>query len=892
MTLKDLALRARALLRPNRVEQELAEELAFHLECETRKLMDQGVPPAEARQRAQARFGSTALAADQCRDERGTAVVENTVRDVQVAWRSFAKAPLASLTIVVTVALGLGVVAVLFTILNTLVFRTDQVPGIDAMVAVERSQADDRDGAVLTRPVFEAMRAETNVFTDVYAAVSGVVLHADGRRMAVTLVTGDFFATVGVTPVMGRGLTPDDDARSGGHPVMVLSHKGWERHFHRDPNVIGRTVLVNGAPFEIVGVTAVGFRGLEVGGPDLWAPLSQLAQFRPTDRGREDASSVQIVGRLRPGVSRESARAQLVAWDANRSTRTPDRPTPTLDVVPRRGTVPQPLEAIALFTPLFVAFGLILLIGCANVANLLLARGMARQREIGVRLSLGASRWRIVRQLLTESVLLALAAAAGGYLFSRLALAGAVSWVMRTVPLDIGDVDLSMPAADWRVAVFLVIGALVATGAFALMPALRATAIDPVRTLRGALVNDARPSRTRNALIGLQVLASALLLISAAIFLRSGLAAARFDPGLRTADTVLIDIDNEATRRSIVQALTTDTTITASAAVRPQLLAPLRLAFADPGSGAGKTRITIKAVSGSYFDVLGIPIVQGRTFLPSETDRHPVAIVSESVARTLWPDGGAVGRSVTLEPDAGVQVPSGVLRINPRAAIDDASMPVQTVTVVGVARDVAGLRFTGIREAGVFLPTSLDVAHTSVVARVQGPPTLARQALLDRLTAIDPNMGTIVTMGSVARTETFFLQAAFLVSLVLGGLALVLTVSGLFSVLSYLVEQRTREIGVRMALGASPRTVTQLVLAQATRPVLVGLLAGAVLAIALALAVLALPVGAVIAPIVHVTDPVAYLASLGLIVAVCLVAAWIPAARAAKVDPMRTLREA
>src|SRR5262247_1811845 len=274
-------------------------------------------------------------------------------------------------------------------------------------------------------------------------------------------------------------------------------------------------------------------------------------------------------------------------------------------------------------------------------------------------------------------------------------------------------------------------------------------------------------------------------------------------------------------------------------------------------------------------------------FMPSERDHHPVAIVSESVARALWPDGRGVGESFRLEPDAGLQAPRGLLRINPNAAADNALVQARMVTVVGVARDVPGLRFTGIKEAGVFLPTGLDVENTSLVARVQGEPNLARQALLDRLTKIDPNMGTIITMRSVARTETFFLQTAFWVSLMLGGLALLLTVSGLFSVLSYLVEQRTREIGLRMALGASPRAVTQWVLGQTTRPVMAGLIAGA----ALATAVLATPFGALISQIVHVTDPVAYLASLGLIVAVCLLAAWIPAARAAKVDPMRTLRQ-
>ena len=889
MTLNDLKLRARALLRPNRVEQELEEELAFHIEREARTLIDEGMPPAEARHRAQARFGSTALAADRCRDQRGTAVIDNTIRDLQYAMRAFAKAPLAAFTIVVTVAIGLGVVAVLFTILNSLIFRVDQVPDIGEMYAVERIEPASGGGSLLTRPIFEALRADTQVFTDAYATVPEVDLHVDGRTMAVTLVTGNFFQVVRVNSVMGRTFMPADDARSGGNAVIVLSDKGWDRHFKRDPSVLGRTVLVNGAPFEIIGVTAAGFRGLEVGGPDLWAPLSQLGQFRPGDRGREDAVGVEIVGRLRPGVSKDNARAQLAAWDSHRSADTPGRRFTNIDLLPRRGTIPQPAEAIALFAPLFVAFGLILMIGCANVANLLLARGVARQREIGIRLSLGASRQRIVRQLMTESVLLALAAAGGGYLISRLALESAVYWALRTMPTDIGDVNLSVPAADWRVALFLVAAAVAATGFFALMPALQATATDPVRTLRGELVKDARPGRARHALIGVQVFASALLLICAAIFLRSAIASARFDPGLRTADTVLIDINREPTRAAMIQAVTSDATITAYAAVRPQLLAPLRVAFAD--AGAGKIPVVFKSVSGSYFDVLDIPILRGRAFMAWERDHHPVVIVSESVARALWPDGRSVGETFRLEPDSGVQRPGGFLTVNPDAPADDALVQARMVTVVGVARDVPGLRLTDVKEAGVFLPTVLDVPKTSIVARVQGEPNLARQTLLGRLTTIDPNMEPIITMRTVAMMETFFLQIAFWVSLMLGGLALLLTVSGLFSVLSYLVEQRTREIGVRMALGASAHTVTQLMLAQTARPVVAGLIAGAGLAAALATAVLATPAGALISQIVHVTDPVAYLASLGVIVAACLLAAWIPAARAAKVDPMRTLRQ-
>jgi predicted permease len=879
MTLRDLALRARALFMPRRVEQELHEELAFHIEREAIKLIDEGMAPGEARVRAQARFGSTTLAADHCRDERGTAIIDNTIRDVQYASRAFVKAPLTAFTIVMTVAIGLGTLAVLFTVLNAL-FRVDNVPDISQIYEVQRPPQASGNTSPLTRPVFEAMRSETSVFTDSYAAVDDIGLRIDGHMMDVTLVTGNFFQVVRVNPVMGRALTPADDQRSGGNPVIVLSHSGWDRHFQRDPNVIGRTVLVHDAPFEIIGVAPQGFRGLDVIAPEFWAPLSQLAAFQPQYRGEEDDVAVDIIGRVRPELSMENARAQLAAWDFNRVPQGNDRRALTIELVPQRGIIFQPMEAAAVFTPLFIAFGLILLIGCANVANLLLARGVARQREIGIRLSLGASRQRIVRQLLTEGVLLALLAAAGGYLISRLALDGAVSWALDTMPLDLGDVDLSVPAADWRVTLFLVTAAVGATGLFALIPALQATRIDPVRTLRGELVKETRPGRARNALIGVQVFASALLLICAAIFLRSAWASSQFNPGMRVADTVLIDI-NEPKRAAMIRALASESTITAYAAVRPPLLAPLRVAFAD--AGAGKTSVAFKSVSSAYFDVLGIPIVRGRAFTDVEGDRDSVVIVSESVARALWPNGSGVGESFKLEPDVTVKQSEGV--------VDQALLQARTVTVVGVARDVPGFRITSVKEAGVFLPTSLDIAQTSVVARVQGAPNLARDTLLDHLTIVDPSIGNIVTLQTVARMETLILQVAFWVSLILGGLALLLTVSGLFSVLSYLVEQRTREIGVRMALGASSQKVTQLMLAQTTKPVMYGLIAGAGSAAALAAAVIASPIGAYISQIVQVTDPVAYVSSLLVIIAACLLAAWIPAARAAKVDPMRTLRQ-
>ena len=887
MNLRDLKLRARALLAPNRAERDLHDELSFHIEREAMKLMDQGLPPEDARARAQATFGSTTVAADECRDERGTAFIDNTIGDLHYALRTFRRAPLASLTIVVTVAIGLGVVAVLFTVLNVLLFRTDSVPDITEIYAVARPQQANGDLSKFSRQRFEALRSETNVFTEAYAVLNQVNLRVDGRMMAVNLVSASFFRVVSVNPIMGRALSAADDDRAGGNPVLVLSDTGWQRHFNREPNVIGRTVLVTGAPYEIVGVMPEGFRGLEVSAPDFWAPLARVVDFEPEVRGAEDKVGIEIIGRLKPGVSMESARAQLAAWDSNQSA-TPDR-TMSIELLPRRGTVDQPLEAIAVFLPLFFAFGLILLIGCANVANLLLARGVARQREIGIRLSIGASRRRIVRQLLTESVLLALAAAGGGYLVSRLALEGAVYWAMRTIPMDVGDVNLSVPAADWRVALFLVLAAIAATAFFAVVPALHATRIEPVRTLRGELIKDARPGRARNILIGVQVLASALLLICAAIFLRSAISASEFNPGFRTADTLLIDAVNDSKRDAMLQALANDSTVTALAGVRPPLLALPPRAFGD--AGAGKVALSYKYVSAGYFDVLGIPIVRGRTFTTAESDDHPVAVVSESVARTLWPNGDGLGETFRIEPDLTAQQRNGFLTINPEAGAGGAPLTPRMVTVIGVSKDVAGFRITDVREAGVFLPTTIDAPKTFLVARIQGDADLARHTLLERLTRIDPNMGMIMTLRTVARLETFFLKMAFGVSVILGGLALLLTVSGLFSVLSYLVEQRTREIGVRIALGASSQKVTQLMLAQTTRPVLFGLMAGAALAASLATLVLATEAGAMISEIVHVTDPVAYLSSLVVIVAACLFAAWIPASRAAKVDPMKTLRQ-
>ena len=534
MILRRLKLRARAVFARRRVERDLDEELAFHIERETRKHLANGLSLAEARTRAMARFGSLTVAADECRDARGTALVDGVVRDVLYAWRSFRRAPLVALTIVTTVGLGLGLVAVVFTLLNGALFRVDEVRNPHELFAVVRQQSANAEPERFTRPQYEALGRETGVFSDAFATMD-VDTRIEGRRMEGSLVTGNFFHVLGVSAARGRTLTPSDE-ELGGRPAIVLSHRAWSRHFASDPGVLDRTLLVNRVPFQVVGVMPEGFRGLVVAAPDFWAPLSLVGHFSRAHAGREDSVGIGIIGRLRPGLSRGQALAELAAWDSRRERAVErpaasgvERPVANLVLEPKSGTASLSAETTLLFTPLFFAFGLILLIGCANVANLLLARAVARQREIGIRLAIGASRRRIICQLLTESLLLALASAVLAFGISRLVLEGVVYAVTSTMPPDIGDIRLAVPPGDWRVALFLVVGAVVSTMFFALLPALQATRLELVRAVRGEVVRDARPGRARSVLVTLQVTASALLLICSAVFLRSALATASIE---------------------------------------------------------------------------------------------------------------------------------------------------------------------------------------------------------------------------------------------------------------------------------------------------------------------------------------------------------------------------
>jgi predicted permease len=897
MNLRDLFLRVRALVAPRRVEHELDEELAFHIDYETQKHIANGLSAADARARALARFGPVSLVAERCRDARGTALIDDLARDVLYAFRTFRRAPLAAFTIVATVALGLGLVAAVFTFFNAFL-RADAVQDPGELFVVVRPTGPGADSSVpFTRAEYEALRRQTRVFADVAASARSTETRIDGHPASGTLVTGNFFHVLGVRAVLGRTLTPADDELSTGRPI-VLSHRAWIKLFAGDQTVISRGVSVNGVPCDIVGVMPEDFGDL-VGPRNYWAPLA-LGELRQSHAGREDELPVDVVGRLKPGISSEQAAAGLDVWASGRANlpalSTPeakaagDHPV-SIRLQPRQRTLADWLEGLALFSPIFVAFGLVLMIGCANVANLLLARGVSRQREIGIRLSLGASRRRVVRQLLTESLMFALAAAACGFAVSRICLEGALYAASTTMPPQFAEaVDLGVPSADWRVLVFLIAGAIVSTVSFGLVPALQATRVELVRASRGEVTRDARPSRARHALIAVQVGASALLLICAAVFLRSAFAAAMADPGVRTADTITVPIANESRRAVIVREATAHPSVFAVAAEAPPVLAEasvLAEATADKQAGDfAETRrsvsIDCKFVSPAYFQLLDIDLMKGRAFTDAErTADAGVTVVSESAARRLWPNGEALGQVVRIQADRStdLQRPSA----SPR--------PSRAYTVVGIARDVRGSAiFQFFAFSGVYLPIDPQRPGTSLMLRVRGDPEQARLALLDRLLRVDPALDhEVVTLRTRAGMGAYILQVVFWVTVVLGGLALALTVSGLFSVLSYLVEQRAKEIGVRMALGATTTNIAVLVLSQSVRPVGFGLLAGGGLAAGVAIVLLS-TLGSESGNTVRVFDPMAYAASLLVIVIACVLGASVPALRAARVDPIATLR--
>jgi predicted permease len=870
MNARVLWLRIKALLSRRRSEVELAEELDFHLEMQARKHRDAGVDPDEALRRARIEFGNLDLVKEDARDVRGIRPIEELVADVRYALRTFRRAPAFALAVVATIGLGVGINTSVFTIFNAYVLRPFDVRDPYSLYSVDWM---DRVGRIhaFTGADYDALRrpnssvSDLSAYRPIGARLNGVTATGDG-------VTENFFTMLGVRSALGRTLVADDAARS----VVVLSYAAWQSRFSGDSSVVGRRILLRGYPFQVVGVAQPGFEGLFKKPRDFWVPLGALGNLDSVNLSGPPGREVfSMLARCAPGASESQAGASLGSALQILTAARPDSARfARVFLTSRASALPRSLKSYLAFSPLAVAFALILVLACANVANMLLARGLARQRELGTRLALGAPRARLVRQLITESIVLALPAVALGFAISWVAVDIGIRSLFATLPVDLVAFVRPMPLhPDVRVFVFAFIATIASAFVFGVAPSLHATKLSAVDTTRGKINSAASPRRLRNALIVGQIAVSSLLLTISGILLREAARLGQADIGLRTRDVVSIEIEGRS-RADVLAALGTSRlvdTIAAAASLPLDMRFP-SVAVAPSGDSTSVDAI-YNRVSASYFDVLSIGISSGRGFTREDEQEGAAVIVSDGTAHRLWPNASPLGRSLHL-------------RLRSTAGPRDPLRRYQDARVIGTVRDVVIQSVEdGKDQAVMYFPIGLDAPGCCLLARVRSDPVAAKRALDAELERAAPGgVDRIDRLETFAAGAIYPYRVAYWVALALGLIALALTVVGVYGVVAYVVGQRTREIGVRIALGATTRDVLRLMLGQSVRQALTGGAIGALLALGVA-RVLASNIQGMPA-----FDVVAFVGASLCVIAACLVAALVPSRRASKINPTEALR--
>lgn len=856
-----------------RPDEDFSNEIEAHLDLETDRLVAEGLAPGAARAAARRAFGNVARRREDFH-ERGRLVwLEQTLLDLRYAARGLRQRPAFLLTTVLTLAVGIAVVTVAFTVFNAYVLRPYALDSPETLHRVSwRTEADGSAGFQWRE--YEAIRDRREVFESVVAQ-DLQLLTLNARPATIALVSVNYFDDLAPRLQLGRGLS-EVDAEPGA-PVAVIAHHLWTAMFAGDPAIIGRTLELSGRDFTIVGVLTPKFAGLGESPADAWLLYSSYAALKPARPGLAP-QPIDVLGRLQSGVHAEQAQAALSPMIAALRGGSEEV---RVAVTPEPSPITLDGELLLVVMPIFAAFGLVLVTACANLSNVMLARGIARHREIAVRLSIGAGRGRIIRQLLAEGVLISFMAALAGLAIAAWSLRVATSIFFAALPASFADIIRLAPLTiDGRVFLFAVVVALAATVLFALFPAIQASRVPLMGALHDRVAGSGRDSRFRGALIVGQVGVSMVLVVAALTFTRGGLAMRSVDLGYDIDDVVSITPRPGA--RALIPAvlaqLDTDprvevVSVTGGNPLKGRGL-QRRLAVAAPGAASSTiTRYTF--VAPSYFAQLRLPIERGRGFSADEARGAPVALVSAALAATLWPGEEPIGQTLVIEPSNG------------RPVVD---LDLPAVTVIGVTRDViSGFIVDGIDPAHVYLPVDARSAHASALL-VRGRPggNLTLTALPDLFAhlAIDPQAFETLPLTELRAAQLFPFQATALVGALLGAIALVLSISGLFGVLTYNVNQRTREIGIRMALGASAVAVVRLVMQQSARFAAIG----AVIGLFAAFGVMRAADAAVQFREVSLIDLVSFAAAPLLVLSAAALAALQPARRATSVHPAITLR--
>jgi len=816
-------------------------------------------------------------------------------QDMRYGMRMLLKNWGVTLIAVLSLALGIGANTSVFSIVNGLLFRPiGGVVATEQLVALYTSDYSGPLYGTTSYADYVEFRDRTDVFDGLLAHTLRPMSLSEGgeaERMMSAIVTGNYFDVLGVRAVTGRTFTREEDEAPDAAPVVVISHGLWQRRFGSDQSVVGKIVALSGQPFTIVGITPPEFTGTILGiAPDLFVPVNMAARASGAARGLEERGnrSLFVMGRLKPGIGIEGAQANLDVLASNLREAYAEQWT-NVRGEGRRVTLLSESESRVppqISTPVFGAVGLltgvvalVLLIACANVANLLLARASARRKEIGIRIALGASRRRIVRQLLTESVLLACLGGAAGLLVSLWAVDLLVSYTPPTpVPLAL---DFS---PDWRVLAFA-LGVSIITGViFGLAPALQATQSNVLPALKDESLAAGRAPRRfglRNLLVVAQVALSLVLLIGAGLFLRSLQNAQSIDPGFRTDNVLMmtpeIEIQgyDENKARTFYRQLLER--VESLPGVRSATFAEVvPLGFQSQRQGihvegyerrtGEEMEVDVNTVAPRYFETLGIDLVLGRDFTPEDREgAPPVVIINESFARRFYRgDQNPLGKRISVTGREG-----------------------PLMEIVGVARDG---KYNTLGEAPLpyfYLPHDQHLStEMTLLAHTAADPRTLLGAVRGEIRALDKNLpvSNVQTLNEHIGGALLVPRGAAALLGIFGMLALLLASVGLFGVMSYSVVRRTREIGIRIALGAQTSDVLKLVMIESLGLVLSGVVLGLVAAFAVTRVLGSLLYG--VSPI----DPVTFAGVVTLLVAVALVASFLPARRAAKVDPMVALR--
>ena len=892
-TLRILISRLLATFRKSACDRELDQELRAHLDLLIEENLRRGMSPAEARHAALRAFGGVEQTKELYRDRRGLLLFEALLQDVRYAFRTMRQNRVFTAVAILSLALGIGANTAIFSLVDAVLLKSLPVDNPGQLVQVTFGGEEQ-----FTNPLWEALRDQQDIFSGVFATSnSGFNLSSGGEAHTALgfLASGDYFRTLGIQPVLGRLIEPADDNR-GCAPVAVLSYAFWQSHYAGDGGVVGRKILLDSHPFEIIGVAPPGFHGVFVGqGFDVAAPICVEAIRHGTDSMLDHRSAwwLSVIGRPKPGVNPAQLAARLKALSPSVAQATTPQKWSTAEQqrYNQRLLASRPAASGLTFLRevygnalliLMVIVAIVLLVACANIANLLLARAAVRQKEIAVRLAIGAARVRLIRQLLTESLLLSLLGAALGMVFANWGSALLVRYLSTHDTQVFLDVDLNLRILGFSAAVAVATGVL-----FGIAPAWRATRVP----LNAAMKENARGLTGGRARLGLgKSLVAVQVALSFVLLVGAGLLSATFwklttqDPGFDRHNVLLVNADFQNARYAKEQLPDACDRIVAALRALPgvqaasySMITPIAGSFWNEDirvdgftpKSSDDALLFMNGVSPQYFQTTGTPLLAGRDFNAHDSKKAPpVSIINETAVRRFFHGANPIGKAYRIEASDGKPGPFveiiGVVKDAKYGEMREAIKPTGYVPLV--QREYFNANNFELRTNG---PASALIAPVKTIFE-----SINRNIYLDFTTLATQVDESLNRERLLATLSGFF-----------GGLALLLAALGLYSVMSYTIARRRNEIGIRMALGAQQKAIQWMVLREVLILVGIGLAIGFAAASAATRLIASLLYG------LQPSDPATFTLAGVTLLAVAALAAYLPARKAAKLDPMTTLRE-